>query len=656
MIKKLSLLIVILALFCTSLPSYAKLVYVTTLMPADWGIVYSGTADTNNCSVDLNSTTKRTGDYSINVKCTLSSTSAGDVVLRYALPNNLSEGSYTLTFYAKGTYTNAGIYAGVAENFSVANVLVKFTASNDSDGWKKYTQTINYTGEQYLKFRFVKGSSDVYIDDISFDKEADNAVGNGGFENVIEIKNPIIETETAAENLSKSGITDAYDPYMPQNVMVHKGDSSMTVSWKNPEKAMSSVKLYECIYGEYRLLDGAIDNTSEAYIKYTVENKDNRLYKICFSFEDGKETEYLVSDGINPERKIAKWQLSYNGIKNEQNLEVLPMSVWLDNTEKHGANVAFKISSNATKEKEGNVILSQEINLKQNTDYVLYLWKKEQNVYPFTISYGGNNFSVNGTQPGAGGWECTIYNLKFSEKEDSLFEIKFEKTIDALWLDDIELYEMDSNKMPFGENLVKNGDFEESSAPKIQECVTDFSAQPLELAAKLSWTEADGNVVIYKKDSGKYIKIAEIDSKFGEAVVSNLEADVEQEFVLKVVSSNLNDSIYKTKTVTPTKQKIETGETQITESATNVNVTRSFKNNFAGDGYTVEMIVALFENNVMTKIISSGKTSVQTGENKILTADIDIDGVDKTNADIRIFFWDGLFDLNVLETSEISGL
>jgi len=237
-----------------------------------------------------------------------------------------------------------------------------------------------------------------------------------------------------------------------------------------------------------------------------------------------------------------------------------------------------------------------------------------------------------------------------------LFEIKFEKTIDALWLDDIELYEMDGNKMPSGENLVKNGDFEESGSPKVQECVTDFSAQSLELAAKLSWSDADGNVVIYKIDGEKYIKIAEIDPQYKEAVISGLEADKEQEFALKVVSGNLNDSECRTNKVTPTKKKVETGETEIIEGATNVTVKRSFKNNFAGDGYTVEMIVALFENNVMTKIISSGKTSVQTGEDKILTADIDIDGVDKSKSDIRIFFWDGAFDLNVLETSEIFGL
>lgn len=649
---------VCMSLLLVQIAAEARIAEYRDTKPSGWEVIYSGEADSSNCVSDLEQETVRSGEYSLKMGCSLATVKAGNISLKYKLPEEKKSGNYELSFYAYGDYSDTSVYAGVTEILGASSVLRRFTAADDSEhaGWKKYTTNIAYSGEEYLKFQFSKGCASIYIDDISMIEGQTDLIANGGFEIIEESITTEIETDEPADNPSQSGLTFINGGRNPANVMAYNDGNYYTLSWKNPaEGIIKKLALYEIKGGREYLCAEDFETSPNACVKYVGKaDGAEHTFKLLFVFDDGHKSEYFFDNLITPKRSIADWELEYNPGISEEGTS-LPMAAWIDRTEKHGAEAAFKISSNAAKIKDGNIVLSQETNLKSDTNYILYLWRRAENASPYTITYGGNEFKINPQQKENSDWECLVYQLSFSEKEDSKLRIIFEKETDGVWLDDIELYRVE-NGNPVGENLIKNGDFEKGIKTELPGEVAAFTSENTETGGTLSWVEGQNfeTISLYSKSGEGYARVALFGGGNSCISFNNLKAKTEYEYAIVSQSENLNDSKAEYAKIIPIGAEADFGEIIVEKNSDGrYEIQRSVENLRVEQGYSAELIAALFENGGMTKIVSGGRQSISCGEKKDLSVLIDVSGANLKNSHIEIFTWDELFGLKIMAPHEI---
>lgn len=657
MFKKITAFFVAAICMCSS--AYARIVTEKIRVPADWSFVYEGNATADNCSYSIDTENARSESNALSVSCRLANSSAGSMYAAYNLPSTLEKGSYELTFYVKGTYTVGGIYAGVEQSFGVNQMLARFTKSDDADGWKKYTKTITYNGEGSLRFKFGYGCSAAYIDDISMTKSGTNAIANGGFERMSEISKFKLETDAPAANPSRSGLTVEENAYMPQNVVAYKANGKAALSWVNPTASIAKAELYEVIGGTDSLISDELNTASAAGVKYfAAADGEQGLFKLIFTFSDGKVTEYAVSAADEAMPEIPGWDITCSAGTDDAGNRIFPMAAYLDSTVKHGAKAAFKMLSNGEKSKDGSMTLSQEVKLSTDNTYIMYLWSKADGDAAYTVTYGGN--TLTGTsQNGDDGWKCYTYYIDLAEMQDKTLSVTFEKNVKSLWLDDIELYCL-KDGIPTGSNLLENGDFEEDASAEAVSAVSELKAEAQVGAVKLDWKAPQSKckaVYIYRKTSTGYVKCAQTDSSVTSVTFTNLENGKEYEFAVVAVGDMLNDSEALTAEVTTLVPEYDISDITRSEDNGIVTFSRKVTNSRAEQDIDAELIAVLSENGVITKIASAGAVKASKGDDpKTISAAIDVSGVDKNNSYITVYTWSGLFDLKILMPCETYSL
>lgn len=651
MIKKCLAWCLALVLTMTPFTAMARLVTETVKTADQWSFVYTGSADKSNCISELEEVTVRTGSYALKMGCGLATTGAGNIVARYPL-SGLPNGTYELSFYVSGVFTTGSVYAGVVDSFGINNTLARFTKTTDTQhaGWTRYTTSVTYSGEGYLKFQFVKGCDVIYLDDITLTKDGNNRIVNGGFEETITTTSVVVVTDPPSQNPSQSGLTVVKDAYMPTGVLVWHEGTNTASSWINPTAiSLQNVALYELVNGRENLLTSGLDTGSGVSVEYLQEDTAYTIhqYKIVFTFSDGTMTEYLYDSEITPKRQIPNWTLTYHTGSDGNVKTYLPMAVWTDRTQKHGAEAAFKVVSNAAKTKDGSVVLSQNIDLKANTTYVLYIWRKAVNASPYVITYGGNPCKVNPTQKENSDWECLTYQIQFSEKSNSLLEIAFEKNIEALWLDDIEIYQF-SNGNPTGQNLVVNGGFETGVTLEHVLGVSNLTAVNEQNAASLSWINPAGGfetISVYRKSGNGFVPCGQFGASVNSIRLTNLKESVAYPIAVALNGSHLQDSPVATAAIIPLGPEMVLGAVQVTRQGTQYQIKQTITNERLTDGYDAELIVAVFEDDVMTKAVSGGRCHITEGETQTLLVELNLPH--KPNCHLEIFTWDTLFGLRV---------
>ncbi|MBE7038038.1 MAG: hypothetical protein E7404_03950 [Ruminococcaceae bacterium] len=143
---------------------------------------------------------------------------------------------------------------------------------------------------------------------------------------------------------------------------VAKGSEGKTISisWKNPDTPIDSIKIYDITGEEEILITDSVTTTPLSYVCYYVENLINLTvydFKVSVLFEDNVKRDYFVSAapsaGTNESLlSDGKWGFSYARYDAQSFYPAVFYNVLKDSSFDGGA--AIKIVSNIENKKNGN--------------------------------------------------------------------------------------------------------------------------------------------------------------------------------------------------------------------------------------------------------------------------------------------------------------
>ena len=160
---------------------------------------------------------------------------------------------------------------------------------------------------------------------------------------------------------------------------VAKGSEGKTISisWKNPDTPIDSIKIYDITGKEEVLITDSVLTTPLSYVCYYVENLINLTaydFKVSVLFEDNVKRDYFVSAvpsaGTNESLlSDGKWGFSYARYDAQSFYPAVFYNVLKDSSFDGGA--AIKIVSNIEKKKNGNysILKCAFPNLEEGKEY-----------------------------------------------------------------------------------------------------------------------------------------------------------------------------------------------------------------------------------------------------------------------------------------------
>ena len=401
----------------------------------------------------------------------------------------ISAGTYYISFYLKGKVAEGWTVAGVSD-LSLNNSAWEKTAANN--GWTKYEATITTTdASDRVRFR-TYGNSDFYIDNfevcpVTDGVKGENILSNGGFE----------KTRKAAAGL--------INPIIYPSV----NGVSAILSWRNPNYGSvvsveaflngggfekSELDLGELILttggnvGTTRtntcLIQGLTNNTDYVLTLNTTINQNNvtTSYTTEIPFRTSTESTYNTID-----RKMAgKWILS----KLQTNAAYMNTLPAIDTDVKYSGNSSLRLDSNMfTRVNNIYAPVAQNLKLKRNKIYVLTFKAKLSGVNQLKAMVNGK--SVNEIGGAVRTWakqdyleqNTNAYIFKdwteykyilsvdgeyplFSESVetadviDTTVTIFPEQMCGSMWIDEVGVYEIDSDDEICSGNLLKDGGME----------------------------------------------------------------------------------------------------------------------------------------------------------------------------------------------------
>jgi len=388
---------------------------------------------------------------------------------------DIPAGTYTVSFWAKGSYMPSGVNVVLASangynaysrlnNTSVGNS--QYTAIESDGEWKKYSFTMTPT-EKITRIQIIADNNvdTLYIDDISVtNANGTEYVKDGGFEK--------LASTTAIEKLM------AY---------AAKSGKEGTVTWRNPKSSkITDIKVY---VDDAEKTDFTADLTSGAYNEVILTDLINdKEYTVKIEATiDGVVSEYKTTLIPNDAAyKLGSWSILRNdgttdGVKSYANAVAT-----IDKTTGYNDNSSVKIVSNRNGEKAGTSFrLSQTVNgVVGGKTYQLSFRYKADNCESIECIKTGDSWGALALSDGKedNGWGIKMLEYTPAESYNGgtlTFDISFKKIVDSIYIDDVRLEEVDTDEggVIANSNLIKDGDFEfeafEITEPKIELKVGD---------------------------------------------------------------------------------------------------------------------------------------------------------------------------------------
>ena len=276
-------------------------------------------------------------------------------------------------------------------------------------------------------------------------------------------------------------------------------------------------------------------------------------------------------------------------------------------------------------------------------------------------------------------WDWTQINLSSSQNSDwTYFSYDFTPDKDGSYLgmivdsmcdyyiDNIELYKLDENKMPIGGNLITNGDFENGDFTPTAD-VSDVDSEPIDSGVILSWTNPDDadfdRVEIYSIDEYEneelLVTVDPEEEKRSSVQIDNLKNGEIRYFKIYAIDIAGNKSSGVKTFADPRVDDYYTGEiiTFLTgeedirtdELLPGVIKAKTFiQNNTQSSGIDGVLIAALYSNNQLVDIKTDQK-SVPLGDSVDFEVSVNIP--DGNEYELDIYLWDENY--NMLGTSKI---
>lgn len=428
----------------------------------------------------------------------------------------------------------------------------------------------------------------------------------------------------------------------PLNVTVQPASGKVTIAWKNPSVSITEIDIVNK-NGVSVAGDTTLSKTAGAVNVVAISGlTDNTEYKFTIKITSGGSTEDTVvtakpvnlstetytADGYN----IPKWIWRGGG---SSIIRVV------DTEEKHEGNASLKIISNF---RDAYVQTTADaVSLDKNKEYRVYFWARVKNAANNKVQYmndWGTRYTIAGDT-----WK--EYTLDLKDTTSLIFRFIVETTCDALWIDDIQLYEI-ADGQPTGGNLFPQGNFEYTPY--------NFNLD----GTTLSWTEPQNasysGVDIYQETiDGMRVKLNSTMIAAGVTTYTlpaGLLADESYDLVFvsffgKTAMPDVRYSVL---------GKIDYFDTVLSNNngplpgltSGEVTVTKPVRNNAMGSDIRVSLILALYKDDVLTGMNFIEKTIPENGQKTDVSTQITVPD-DGGHYELQVFLWSDLEEMEILK-------
>ena len=455
--------------------------------------------------------------------------------------------------------------------------------------------------------------------------------------------------------------------FAPVNFMATGRDKRINVTWKNPNRDdISSIKLYAedgtDISGEW----DTVANAANDSLQQGLSNERIYSYNLVIAYSDG--TEYTF--GCSSKKLHDYGESKYNGNKgiytfNSWNEYVAGNSYTRfspQNKVVRSGNSALVIQRNSNRisnQYEQFVPNWKDSDFKYDTTkkYMIEFYYKRVNTSAVKVVRGkdvNTEYESISALPGEDA-EWQKYTKIISGKGLNTiavqsYPVRFcvEKPVEALYIDDFGVYEVNDSKEKTSENLIINGGFEDGDVTppsNVTEAAYNYNAETKELA--LTWKNPTSdlqNVKIYRYKGGE--KYCTFSANASAAELTGIEDN--EQILISTVDFNENESTGVILTVIKPVDSFELKSYELIDNEDGtLTATAAIKNNLKGDDFRPSLIIAVYKNEEALYSVNVDTDLISEDEEKTLNANISVPTDDFVNSyTVKAFLWDNMNPLS----------
>lgn len=509
-------------------------------------------------------------------------------------------------------------------------------------GWYKYTSDFKRASGTWDPQFIVNanGGAEFYMDDITItEEETGDVVTKIDFEKTYALPKNVLTTQVSTDKLS--------------------------VSWRNPKSSeISKVALYDVTNDT--LISDSFSTDSDAVIneeitEYTTESEESQIYRLDFTYDDGVTKSFVTgyTPGKSWSYKVGTWTMTASEPK-------APDKMMADDKVYHTAAPSIRVFSNATTGNESKDSLI-EINTTAKYDpakkYRLSGWVKANNkgyLWARTFNNSGNDYRI--YSPLAGTWDKANHTTDWIEfsietkpasETNRVLQFNLRNVAEDMWLDDLELYELDDSGNTTGSNLIVGiGAIDAAARPDE---VTAGNVTNYINASRVRWTAADSDayVAVYDADLSSDVPVAYVPASMGYVDIENLKGGNTYSFILKAVNSEGRESESGvTVTAEPKPEDLIISDFSVNTSGTAANVSVNVKNNNMGDDFTAQLLVAVYKDgNILTDIKTTAVTSIAQTSASAAPVSLSQSITVPSGYTLKVYLWDSISSMKPLKPS-----
>lgn len=555
--------------------------YCLTLMSNSFQQTFVDTEDRNH---NENISNNRTLKAQFNFPMELTIEDGAIYQVRYMVK---TKSAYGLYLYAKDR--SDGGWAGSKGNQNI---------ERNSDWTQKITTFVHNGTNNGLEFSIPRACDGIWIDNFQI----------GIYDEDTDVFNVLYEEDFTPEKVEIE----------PKNFFGSYGKENVwAVSWQNPDaEILESIELYEVKEDREVFVSDSFNLSAGTMQSYEFPDATGvKLVKGVFRYTTGEVVEMFATNETYSlwGNTIPHWNF---GLNTQQAIKHVPGMFMVDQSMSHtdDGTASVKIAVNQPSSSPGTFASSHfhnNVDLEGGKRYRISFWLRSIgtiNDLKFSASGGfedGSTFLSSSS--GQYEWKQFVKYYAPAEKINASFAANFDTGTTGIWVDDFEIYEVDENGEPIGENLAVNGDvsiYDEPTGTPGQ-----FKAVGGDRSITLTWENDSGYdfVYLYRVEDDEYKFLGAIPAARNSVTLTNLKRETEYTYAIApavyfgVTGSKIEASAETLLLdVEMSKPKLSGDELVVGENTISMTV----KNNTISDGIPVEMLVGIYKDGILQQVKS----------------------------------------------------